>query len=132
VRLREDYALLDVYTDATRFPPYVFSATRGLLLHRVQRLRLYWYWWDEHGRGLGAPIRLACPRMFAECVCGQSFHLQGRTHAQLCQQPNPDALLCGRCQGQGPLFGKDRRARAGRRAMRKAMRAAHKKLVETP
>jgi hypothetical protein len=115
----------DLVTYATRFPPYVFSTSGlGLLVHRVARVALHWYGIDPEA--CYAWRRHTHPHGIAECVCGQSFHLH---RAQLCAQPNPEALECGRCAGLGPIFGKHARETASRRVLLKTKRAAHRQLL---
>jgi hypothetical protein len=91
-------------TYAKKFPPYVFSI-RGAsaLIHRVRRVRLRWWEVAGHGEKL---VKQNKPRMTAECMCGQFFSLQG-SRSRTCHVPAPDALLCGRCHGEGPVFSKD-------------------------
>jgi hypothetical protein len=107
---------------ATRFPPYVFSTSgNAKLVHLVANLQLWWDWRDDTG------CYQTSPRLIADTLCGQSFH---GGSAQLCHEPNPAAMQCGRCQGLPPPFGRFSAARtAGRRAFRKALRSAHRKLV---
>ena len=122
--VRRPRARRELFTVAKRFLPYIHSISgNAKLVHRVLSVELRWYWWDAEGY-FG---RQVSPRMIAFTMCGQMFH-EGR--ARLCAEPKSEALLCGRCHGQPPLFGKSSPERlAGRRAFRKAMRDAHRRLM---
>jgi hypothetical protein len=96
-------------TEATKHPPYVFSI-RGVscLVHKILRVELHW--WRVSGRNGGSLVKLKRPVMIAQTCCAQSFRLEGRI-SRTCVVPKPDALLCGRCHGEGSTFPKHGRAK---------------------
>lgn len=105
---RPDFANPDFgITLAKKFPPYVFSINgNAALVHRVLAVRLKWY--DAAGYGGHCLIKRTQPRMTAVCACGIWFYLRPE-RSRTCRVPAPDALLCGRCHGQGANFpGRDR------------------------
>lgn len=89
-----------------RHPPYVHGA-RGMLLHEVREVELWWYDFALSGTGL---VRLKSPRMIIRTKCDQTFFGQSplargtKQRAKTCQLPKPGAVLCGRCRGEGPVF----------------------------
>lgn len=99
------YARRDVFgmTLASKYPPFVFS-TRGVscLVHKVARVELHWY---AVVRGGHALAKLKRPVMFAVTNCGTSFRLEC-DRSRMCQLPDPDAMPCGRCNGDVAPFGK--------------------------
>lgn len=107
IRGRPDFGNPDFgKTLLKRFPPYVYSRLGGMLIHRVLRVEAQWYQAVYPGDALE---RLPCPRLTFVAVCGQSFYAgagprSGRSQA--CAIPKPGAVLCGRCSGTGPVFGK--------------------------
>jgi hypothetical protein len=118
-------------TYASRFPPYVFSTSgNGLLVHRVEHLQLQWYAWSEE---LGLTWQ-TLPAAIAKCICGQTFLVSSGGRARFCQQPHPEAVLCGRCQGQPPPFGHQSAFSQlpTRKEKRRARREAHAHLVGRP
>jgi len=88
---------------AQRFPPFVFSI-RGAscLIHRVQRVEVHWWRIAGHGHLLA---KLKRPVLIAITICGSHFRLCGDI-ARTCHVPNPDAIPCGRCNGEVAPFGK--------------------------
>jgi hypothetical protein len=90
-------------TQAKRFPPYVYG-TRGnaCLIHKVLRVELHWW----RCRDTNSLVRCNPPWMFAYTVCGQRFRIDDSKWGATCAIPKPDAVLCGRCHGEGPVFGK--------------------------
>lgn len=90
-------------TKAKKYPPYVFGI-RGVscLVHKILRVELHWWRVAGHGEML---VKLKRPVMIAQANCAQSFRLEPRI-SRTCQLPKPDALLCGRCHGEGATFGK--------------------------
>lgn len=108
----------------SRFPPYVYSTRRNAaLVHRVAYVEAHW--WEPVGAG-HALRRLDRPRLVAHCVCNQVLFLhRTRRHdrgpaATTCLVPAPDALLCGRCHGAVPTFGRGGPLEGDREARRAA------------
>lgn len=95
------------WTEAKRFPPYVYGRrTQASLVHRVAGVDLQWYGVSRSGHAL---TRLDTPQAFARTVCGMTFFLHTRVARRSCVTcvvPAPDAVLCGRCHGQAPTFGR--------------------------
>lgn len=93
-------------TQARTHPEFVFGI-RGVscLVHKVRHVTIHWYAFA----GMNHLGRLKRPCMIAETMCAQSFRLNPEI-ARTCEIPSPDALLCGRCLGQGPTFPKRGRA----------------------
>lgn len=94
-------------TRAKRHAKYVYSNLNGLLLHKIAHVQLRWY--DAGGDHL---IRRETPHASITTICGQTFfggktRRGGKVRATMCELPKPDAVLCGRCHGEGPVFGKD-------------------------
>lgn len=89
--------------EATRFPPFVFSI-RGAscLIHTIARVEIHWWRIAGHGHLLA---KLKKPVLIAQTVCCTSFRLDGDI-ARTCHVPNPDAIPCGRCNGDVAPFGK--------------------------
>lgn len=92
-------------TVAKKHPPYVFSI-RGAscLVHKILRVEMQWY--RISSRGL---VKMKRPVLIAQTCCAQSFWLDPDI-SRTCVMPNPDALLCGRCHGEGATFPKNGRA----------------------
>lgn len=90
-------------TIATKHPPFVFGI-RGVscLVHKILRVDLHWW---RVSRGGDALVKLKRPVMIAHTCCAQSFRLEDRI-SRTCMVPKPDALLCGRCHGEGATFPK--------------------------
>jgi hypothetical protein len=103
-----------------RFPPYVYSLLGGMLVHKVLNVEAQWY---QAARSKARPggtclERLASPRLTIHTVCGYSFYAGRefkRKRSQSCAVPKPGAVLCGRCHGTGPVFGKGLAVRETRR-----------------
>lgn len=94
-------------TRAKRHPPYVFSIrANAALVHKVLYVELHWYYPAGYaGRYL---IKLQRPEMFAVTTCGAHFFLKP-DRSRTCRVPSPDAVLCGKCHGEGANFpGRDR------------------------
>lgn len=104
VRGRPDFANREFgKTYAKKHPPYVFGI-RGVscLVHKILRVEMHWYRCGGRGDFL---VKMKRPVMIAITTCQQSFRLTP-TVSRTCILPNPDALLCGRCHGEGATFGK--------------------------
>lgn len=92
-------------TFAKTFPPYVFSR-RGALLHKLVEVELHWYQPVSNAPN----ARLEKPKALGRTACGMTFFLayggdtKKRAHGQTCVLPKPDAVLCGRCNGDQPTF----------------------------
>ena len=94
-------------TRAKRHPKYVYGNANGLLMHEIGYVEFCWYEVLPPGHCL---IRLDHPRINIHTCCGQMFflwHRNGQPRSTMCEIPEPHAVLCGRCQGKGPVFGKD-------------------------
>lgn len=88
-------------TYAKRVPKYVFGTSGNCsLVHKVLRVQMRWWEVGLNGQYL---VRLQSPRMIAECGCGAFFHISS-TKAKTCEVPKQDAVICGRCLGNGPSF----------------------------
>lgn len=87
-------------TYAKKHPPYVHGKIgMAQLLHRISYVELHWYEsCYDHMR------RLRSPRIIANTVCGTSFRIG--TKAQTCELPAPQTVLCGRCHGEKPNWGR--------------------------
>src|SRR5262245_45458642 len=76
-------------------------------MHEIAHVEFRWY---DVGPGGHSLIRRAHPSIHITTYCGQMFvlrHRNGQPRSTMCEIPNPDAVLCGRCQGEGPIFGKN-------------------------
>jgi hypothetical protein len=95
-------------TEAKKHLPYVHSTSHNAcLIHKVSRVVIRWY--SGHYDYMK---RLESPSMYAECVCGQTVFLNnGRRSGKMCETPDPNAVLCGRCHGELPTFSKRRKMR---------------------
>jgi hypothetical protein len=83
-----------ITTEAKRHPAYVYGTSKGAcLVHRVTGLHLHWVL-DRKGMRKFSHHSISC-------ACGQTF-LQRRS--QMCEIPNIDAIDCGRCWKNGPVF----------------------------
>jgi hypothetical protein len=95
-------------TVAKRHAKYVYSNLNGLLLHKVNKVELHWY--DARMDHL---VRRDVPHVSITTVCGQMFFGSSSRggkalrRSTMCELPKPDAVLCGRCHGETPPFGKD-------------------------
>jgi hypothetical protein len=84
---------------AKRFQKYVYSTSKnGCLIHKVNSVRLRW--WDYNFHCL---MRRQSPHVLATTTCGINFFIDG-TKAKTCEIPNPDAVLCASCHGEGRNF----------------------------
>lgn len=93
-------------TKLKRFAPYVYSRLGGMLVHRVREVVAQWY---DPAPPLGENlIRLESPRLTYVTNCGQWFYggVEREKRAQTCRIPQEQAVLCGRCDGTGPVFGR--------------------------
>lgn len=93
-------------THAKRHPKYVYGPSLGLLVHEIAHVELHWYTVANHGHDLK---RLTSPRITITTNCGQNFFAQpknGKPRSVVCEMPKAEAVLCGRCQGKGPIFPK--------------------------
>ena len=89
-----------------RHPAYVYSINKNsALMHKIREVEIQWYAF----LGMGHMGRLKIPAMIAHTVCGVSRALTP-DRSRTCAVPEPGALLCGRCHGEGPWFGRDRKA----------------------
>jgi hypothetical protein len=92
-------------TNPKRFPPYVYSKLGGMLVHKILRVDLSW--WEGHYWEM---VRLRAPRITYHTVCGMSFYggepQERHKRSATCAMPRDGAVLCGRCQGLGPVFGR--------------------------
>lgn len=94
-------------TRAKRHPKYVYGNVFGCLVHEIAYVEFRWY---DVGPGGHSLIRRAHPKISITTRCQQVFLLRnsnGRPRSTMCEIPNPDAVLCGRCQSKGPIFGKN-------------------------
>lgn len=90
-------------TKAKKFPPYVYSTNaNGALIHQVRSVDLRWY--DVANGGHDLKWRHN-PRMSINTKCGQRF-FASKGNANVCELPNPDAVMCGRCEGKQANFRK--------------------------
>lgn len=96
-------------TRAKRHPKYVYGTAFGSLLHKVAYIQMRW-WSPDYGR----LVRRKAPRLLISTICGQTFFVgamkNGKPRSTMCELPKPDAVLCGRCHGEGPTFGKNSNA----------------------
>lgn len=89
-------------TTAKRHPAYVYSINKNAaLMHKVREVTIHHYAYV----GMSKMGRLKQPAMIAQAVCGVSRALLP-TRSRTCHVPLPGAVLCGRCHGEGPRFGK--------------------------
>jgi hypothetical protein len=94
----------------------VYSLLGGMLVHRVASVEAQWYR-PEYDR----LVRLDTPSLTIRAVCGQVFYGNcEKARAQACAVPRADAVACGRCNGEGPVFGRGLRERTVLRREAKA------------
>lgn len=99
-------------TRLKRHPKYVYGTTGfAALVHKIHFVQLRW--WEVGGKGEYL-IRLDKPHATATTVCGQNFYLRDKM-ANVCAMPKSDAVLCGRCHGEGPVFGRNGKGTVTRR-----------------
>ena len=105
-------------TTVKRHPKYVYGTRMGKLLHEIAQVTLCWWQLGGHGEYF---FRVQSPRVWFETKCGyhffgsdpqNTFISSRKSRATVCEIPKPDAVLCGRCRGEGPVFGKH--AKVGR------------------
>ena len=90
---------------AKRFPKYVHSTNRSAcLIHKVEEVEIHWYSghydWCQ---------RLENPRVIARTNCGTNIFLSnGKKSGKMCEIPDPNAVLCGRCHGEPATFSRKR------------------------
>lgn len=99
------------HTRAKKVPKYAYSPRRGCLVHKVLRIEMRW--WDVGGDGEYL-IRRDSPRMTIFTSCGQMMFLS-KGRSTTCAIPEPNAVLCGRCHGEGPIFGKNSKHKVTKR-----------------
>ena len=92
------------HTEAKKSPKYVYSPRQGMLVHKVAKTSMAWYRVGPPGDHL---IRLDSPRIVYFTICGQMC-FPGKARSVTCAVPDPNAVLCGRCHGEGPVFPKNR------------------------
>jgi len=99
-------------TTVKRHPKYVYGTKMGKLLHEIEKVRLVWWQLGGHGSYF---FRVSSPRVYFETKCGycffgsdptNTFRSSRKSKATVCELPKPDAVLCGRCRGEGAVFGK--------------------------
>ena len=93
-------------TRAKRHPKYVYGNVFGCLVHEIAYVEFRWY---DCGAGGSCLIRRDHPWITITTNCGQVFFYRsqnGKPKSTMCEIPNTDAILCGRCQGKGPVFPK--------------------------
>jgi hypothetical protein len=104
-------------TQAKRHPRYVYSTdANGCLVHLVRAVNFRWY--DIGGTCGEYLVRRNSPTVNITTKCGQLFHVvkhygkkrRDGAGAMMCELPNPDAVLCGRCQGDAASFRKTKDA----------------------
>lgn len=99
-------------TRAKSHAKYVYgTSSNACLLHKIMHVEMHWYTPGGCGDHL---VRLSSPWMGATSMCGQFFSIGG-TKAKTCELPRPDTVLCGRCHGEGPIFGKNQEHKITRR-----------------
>ena len=88
---------------ARRHPAYVYSVNKNAcLMHKIAEVEIHFYALVGSGSKMG---RLKQPAMIAYTVCG-GFRALVPERSRTCTVPFPDAVLCGRCHGESPTFGK--------------------------
>jgi hypothetical protein len=103
---------------AKKFPKYVHGVCgNSALIHTIAYVNLRWYRLDSGGNNL---ILVNEPIMRATCICGTSFRLSAKSGVT-CEIPKPDAVMCGRCNGQMPPFSKRNPNRLDIKAAKKAL-----------
>jgi hypothetical protein len=91
---------------------YAYSTgANSCLVHKISYLRLRWWTCGPGGEYL---VRLQSPVIFAVTNC-QHWLSVGGTKAKICAIPNPDAVLCARCHGEGVNFPRDREHKVSKR-----------------
>ncbi len=99
---------------AKKFLPYVHSVgPNALLIHKVASVRIFW---DERN----GKVNQGKPAVIAKTICGVSrivshYYGKGKIRAKMCEIPDPNAVLCGRCHGDIATFSKQRTAKVTKR-----------------
>ena len=89
-------------TRAKKHPPYVFSiGGNACLIHKIAYVELHW--WEAKYDHM---VKRHRPKMIANTICGM-FKFLDADRSRTCLIPSPDAVLCGRCHGEMPTFGKN-------------------------
>lgn len=85
--------------------PYVHSiGANSCLIHKVAYVDIHWY--SGHYSYMQ---RLDKPFVLVHTVCQFSVSLTGRMAGKVCELPDPNAILCGRCHGELPTFSPQRK-----------------------
>lgn len=104
-------------TKAKRHVKYVYSNdANGCLIHKVREVTFHWY--EAKGDYLE---RRQAPHICIKTICSQVFfahNRKGKRAATMCEIPSPDAVLCGRCHGEPPVFTKGKSHAEEKRAAR--------------
>ena len=91
------------YTKAKKFPKYVHGVRgNSALIHTIAYVDMDWCQVGGNGSYL---IKLDSPIMHATAICGTHFRLSSKSGVT-CEIPKPDAVMCGRCNGEMPPFSK--------------------------
>jgi len=91
------------HTLAKKFPKYVYGRRgNSALIHKIESVDLTWAKVGGMGEYL---IKLDSPIMHARTICGTFFCLSSG-NGTTCAVPKPDAVMCGRCNGEMPPFSK--------------------------
>lgn len=108
-------------TRALKHPTYVFGNGAGLLVHKILYVELQWYDVGPPGDHL---VRRNDPKISIHTCCGQVFFYgerRGKQPSTMCEMPRPEAILCGRCHGEGPIFGKGKEWRVSKKDAKNAL-----------
>lgn len=106
-------------TMAKKHPKYVYGRRLGMLLHEIACMEFQWWQLGDNGSYW---VRMKNPRIHFTTKCGTFFFgpdpesryaKQRAPKAAVCELPKPDAVLCGRCRGEGPVFAKGCKAKPG-------------------
>ncbi len=106
-------------TQARKHPKYVYGRRQGLLMHEVAVMEFQWW---HLGDGGAYWVRAKSPRVTYTTKCGMfffgpdpesTFRRDKRAKSVACELPRPNAVLCGRCRGEGPVFAKGTKPKAG-------------------
>jgi hypothetical protein len=104
VKGRPDFRTQDFgITTLKKFPPYAYCLGKGgALIHKLVRVQCRWYDVSNCGNDL---VRRDEPHLTGFTSCGMMISLDG-ARGTYCALPDPNAVLCGRCHGTGPIWGK--------------------------
>ncbi len=106
-------------TIARKHPKYIYATKHGLLMHEIAVMELRWW---ELGPGGHYWIRRKSPRVSYKTRCGMFFFgfdpeaelpKDRPSKSTVCELPRPDTVLCGRCQGNEPVFAKGCQTKPG-------------------